>query len=910
MENKRRSGRALVIQLGKESIRIAKTSLGASSGQFQAAVSVPTPEGAVEDGVIRAPEALREALRAALAAPELRRVRRAVFSLCTTQVISERVTIPAVPERRLGKLLESNMDLYFPVDTSEYRLVWQTVGTETDADGRENLTVQLWAVPRGMLARYYALANACGLSVAGIDYFGSGAAAAVGVSFPGRAPRRSARAARGAARRESARAAGGSGAATAVLERAETQEEEPTALYLLAEPEHLVMTFAREGQVKLQRVLQRGGGDGELTEAQMVLEYYRSMDGGRDSRVTGLACGALAGDGEYLARLGEALGLPVGVWSCPQGAEWCVCLGAARGALEFGAPEMNRPGGAGRHLGQAWQYALVLAGGAALALTLILTFGAKALWGATLDGLESTERTLRLQAAQNEGNANRYYEYLTLSQNYSGDWDALFQSLRTYNDNLALMLDELERVLPTTTSVTSIGIADEGLGLQFACSSKEEAAYLIMALRKLDYATLDAISDLTVGPGVSAQSMLPSLAAREAANAQALLEAQNAAGKGGSEEPPAQGSGLDLATLLQIMQAASEGSGSADYGDILEYALDNGLITMEDLEKAVMSLSPEELTALEEAYGKLPAVDYTMDELVARAAFEQRKAAMSDMLSNDPIAQYRFFMAFRKDITERPAGEEILFNYIAKDLGDNRELLLQVMGGDAEAADRAVPILVAAVTKDEETLAAAEELIRTDPSLARRYSYYLAVELGLQEKVDDPGGIDTDTLISDIQTGNRPDSEDPDAVDRAIDSVVDSIAPGLSELLPGSGGDPGGDSPGGDDPGGSSGSAGELDVEDLLKIFEMLGGSGNVSQIPGDVLSELLGLVQNQGGSLFPSTADPGTSVTPGGQTEQPTDERIYFSVALGYKPALIEAELVRKGLSYGDKLEQLEVLK
>lgn len=899
MDNKRRSGRALVIQLDNENIRIARMNLG-SAAQFQECTVVSTPEGAVEDGVIRAPEVLQEALAAALAAPEFRRVRRVVFSLCTTQVISERVTIPAVPERRLGKLLESNMDMYFPVDIKDYHLVWKTVGREKDEDGKDNLSVQLWAVPNAMLVRYYALANACGLSVVGIDYCGSSLVSAVGASFSARQSRKGAKAAR-AAQKNTAPAGDGHGTATAVLERPATQEaEEPSSLYLLAEPEHLVMTFVQDGQVKLQRVLLRDGAGGEMTEAQMVLEYYRSMDGGRDSEVGGVACGAMAGNGDYVARLGEALNLPVETWNCQQGPEWCVCLGAARGTLEFGVPSMNRPGGVSTQLGQAWQYALVLVGGAAFVLTLLLTFGTNALWKTGLDGLKATERALQLQAAQNQGNAARYREYLEHSENYSQDWDALFRSLRTYNDNLTLMLDELEGVLPADTSVTGIAIASEGLGLQFACSGKEEAAYLIIALRSLQYATLDGISDLTVGPGTTAGAMLPSLAGRVPAYA----------GNSSTEAPPQQGSGYDLETLLRIMELASQGSGSSDYSDILDYAISSGLITRGDLEQAVMSLTPEELDALEAAYGLLPDISYTMDELVAQASYDQRKNALSTMLSTDPIAQYRFFKAFQKDM-ERPAGTEILYGRIAGDLNAHQDLLYNVLTGDKSAVEAAIPVVVDIVTKDEETLTASENLIRTDASLARRYTYYLAVELGLQEEIDGVGGIDIDSIIDDIQTGNRPESEDPDKVDEAIESIVDSLVPGLGDLLPGTKPGSGNEKPGsGDEKPGSGnekpGTDGTLDKDMLNWLLENLQKNNGSSSVPSDVLSGLLdGILNGGGSSLFP-----GGTNTPGSQPTVPVDDRIYFSVALGYKPALIEAELERKGLSYEDKLGQLEVLK
>lgn len=949
MDNKRRSGRALVIQLGKENIRAAKVNLGSAAPQLQATSTAATPAGAVEDGVIRDQEALQGALKNILSAPEFRGVRRVVFSLCTTQVISERVTIPAVPERRLDKLLEANMDMYFPVDTNDYHLVWEVVDTAEDEDGKKEQTIQLWAVPRAIVARYYGLANACGLSVAAIDYCGHSLVSAVGASFTAQALRKGAKqakAGRTAGRkkeaRQAAQAANGSGAggqaATAVLEQTDVREAEPTDLYLLAEPEHLVMTFVRGGQVRLQRILLRGGDGGELSEARMVLEYYRSMEGGRDSRVEGEACGALADDVGYLNKLNTALGVPVRSWVCQQGPEWCVCLGASRLGPDFGIAEMNHPGGVSKQLGQAWQYAVFLAGAAALAAVVLLTVGSTALWNATLDGLRSSERSLQLQAAQNEGNAQRYYDYESLYNSYSSDWDAVFTNLRTYNDNLVYMLAELETVLPTSTSVTGIGIANEGLGLQFACSSKEEAAYLIIALRNLKYATLDNISDLTVGPGVSAQSMLPSLSAKEAADAQAaLLAAQQAAQNSGQEAPPTEGSSGgtdDLELLLRIMELAQASSGSGtgsatmDLADLLQLAMDEGLITEADLKEAVENLTPEQLKALEEAYGNPPSTSYTLDELMETAALEQREAALGTMLTEDPIALYWFYTLFRED-TRRPTSKQILFKKIAADLYDNADAMKGIASGDPDAVEEAVPVLLGILTKDEETLTATEDLIRSDESLAGRYAYYLAVEMGLQEKIDGVGSIDMERLMQDIQTGNRPETGDPDKVDEAIDSIVDSLLPGLTQddindlLNGGETGDPGNsDGPtdeqlnallgllnGSGSTGSGSGSGG-LSAGDWSALLGLLNGNGSGGNgVSDDVLGGLLdSLLNGGGGSLFPSGGETSGGENSGGGTSAPADDRIYFSVALGYRAELIAQEKERKGLIYEDKLSKLEV--
>ena len=54
------SGKALAIQLGREQSRIALVSAG---GDVLHSAVVPTPAGAVEDGMIRNPDAIRDLLK-------------------------------------------------------------------------------------------------------------------------------------------------------------------------------------------------------------------------------------------------------------------------------------------------------------------------------------------------------------------------------------------------------------------------------------------------------------------------------------------------------------------------------------------------------------------------------------------------------------------------------------------------------------------------------------------------------------------------------------------------------------------------------------------------------------------------------------------------------------------------------
>ena len=878
---KKLSGRAMVIELDSAEIRIAQVQLGASAPKIQQSSVLSTPLGAVEDGAILDPEALRGSLQAVLSAPEWLRVRKVVFSLCSTQVLSDTTTIPFMSDRQIDKMLTSNQDMYFPVDMNDYHLVWAHAGETQDESGKPAMSIRLWAVPKALLVRYYSLANELGLSVEAIDYCGNSFASSIGVSYaPSAVLRRSRKhVARHFSLTKSKRETGRrlrrkvqtptepqtTAASVAVAGDPEKDADffEDTTLHLLVKPDFLLMTFVQSGQVKLQRMVQRGGSySSELSEIQMALEFYNTTQENRYGAVQAI----LYGGQEYADWLEGTMGIPAQDADEQVNSEWCLCFGASHTVLDFGIPSMNQPKSA-KIASQAWQYLLLLCGGLLLVGTLTVTLGSRVVWETTINGLEENRDAAQLQAAQGAGNAQRYYDYQSAYQAYSTDWDSLFSSLQTYNDNLSLMFDELEALLPTTTSVTEIGIAEEGLALQLACPTKEEAAYVLLALRySMQYGDLNSISDLTVGPGVSALEVLPSLnQAFGEPQGQDEMPADAEGAQGEPEAPPTEGSQYDIGTLLEIMEQASQATGSTDYAVILAYALENDLISREELEDALLNLTPEQLAALEAVYGTTGTTSYTLDELLEDATAAQREEALRTMLTEDPIALYQFFQAFREDIY-RPAGTEILFNYISDDIW-NSDFGSAMMSGNTDSLEDVLPEVLDILTKDEATLSATERLIQTDDDLARKLAYYLALEMGLDPDPDtgssgSSGSIDIDGLVDDIINGNLP--EDDEALDDALSSLTEN----------------------------------GLTIEDLLEIMQgQQSGNDNTPGI-GDILGGL------DIGNIFAPDDGAENPV----ESQEPADTRIYVTVTIGYSEELIQQELERKGLTYDEKLPELEV--
>lgn len=582
MSKQKLSGRALVVQITEREIRIAQMTLGSDAISTQ--VILPTPPNAVEDGQLVGLDALRDAMEPVLRQGLFRRCRKVVFSLCSTQVISESVTVPAVKkQQRLGQMLLANMDEYFPIDPGEYQLSWETVGVEAREDAR-HLRVQLWAVPRAMLHRYYALANSMGLSVAAVDFCGHSHATAVDADF-----------------------------ALPKHAKSSADTDDGVCLYINAESELLLLTFVHNGQVKLQRLLQRGySQQDDLNEAGIVLDYFSAMPG-RARLTSAVLSGGQAKEAGLAPALASLLNVPVEMAETDYGAQWLLCQGAALTALDFGDPELNHITGARAPINRAWQYGLVFLGGAALTASVLLLLTSKLSWSTEMDGLRAQQDRLTALAQQNAGCAENYHNYSSMYDAYSADWDTVFDSVRTYNDNLELVLDELEAKLPKKSTVTALSTTELCLAAQVAFQSKEDAAYFLVALRDVPFMTLNTVSSLTIGPkeAYSPDKMIAALyeeAGKESPVPGTEESAADSTEESSTEEPPTEG-GYSLDELFPNASNGITGKMIKDVLPLLRAAgVDEATIQKIEsyadmMEKVGMTISPDNLDFLQ---GLLP----------------------------------------------------------------------------------------------------------------------------------------------------------------------------------------------------------------------------------------------------------------------------------------------------------------
>lgn len=713
------SGKVLSIRLGRDETQLVL--LGKDS-QILYHTAVATPAGAVEDGMIRDMEAVRSMLKAALTTAELKRVRQCVFSLTTTQVITDTITTPDLPMAKIEKLIQANMDMYFPVDMREYHLVWQPVGPAKKENGLKEMAVQLWAVPIAMVTGYYTVANACGLSVLAIDYCGNSIATAVGATFsrPSKAPKAKKKLDLNAEitigkKKKKEEAPEKSGEPEAPAYAADTD------LHLTLERDILGMTFVQGGQVVMQRFIQCGDNPAyQFGELAMMLEYYRSLDAGRGSFITGIVSGTLSTDELLICDLADMLGIPLTNLTVNYEPQLMLCLGASRTTEDFGVADMNNPNSARKQLGsQLWQYALVLAGGAALIVVLMFTLSARLVWDANISSLESTQRSLQIQAQKYAGYADNYKAYSTLYDNYEEDWNTVFRELRTYNDNLVRVMQELEDTLPKNSSVIKLEIAPDGLNVQFACETKEEAAALIMDLRELKYADLIAISSLQGGGGGAATHY----------------------GSGEGEEAPTEGSNsLTSADRESVIDC------------IIRTTNDNKVWEVQ------MALTDAQAESINVVYGRLPSTKFTSLETLKtekEPTNPNRSSAIYEMFTSNHYCINRFLPMIEEDLG-RP--EPILTHLLMDDLmaDENSDILNAIVAGHIESGAKAKEYnerLTKMLIKSEERIAATEALMATDETMERWLIYYLEVELNVTREEKIPY-LDMVEVVDDLAAGS------------------------------------------------------------------------------------------------------------------------------------------------------------
>lgn len=162
----------LGIEIGASKIRICEEDYKTKNPRVYCSVSVQTPQGTVNDGILNVNEELVSVIRGALQENRIK-TKQIVFSMSSTKIASREIVIPFVKENKVKDLIKANASDYFPVDLEQYEIGHSIVDTLENENGTKQYKALVYAVPKIMTAGYFQLAQAMGCNVAALDYGGN-----------------------------------------------------------------------------------------------------------------------------------------------------------------------------------------------------------------------------------------------------------------------------------------------------------------------------------------------------------------------------------------------------------------------------------------------------------------------------------------------------------------------------------------------------------------------------------------------------------------------------------------------------------------------------------------------------------------------------------------------------------------
>ncbi|MCH5332570.1 MAG: hypothetical protein J1D89_01310 [Agathobacter sp.] len=163
------AGRVLSIEVEQSVTRVVEMDYGVKSPRIYNAFSFETPPGTLNEEGMTVNDSIVGLMRQGLTQNGIH-TNKAIFALASSRIASKEVMIPTVKDNKIKQVLLANSKEYFPVDLSQYELVYRIMERMKE---EKQLKLMVFAVPRALLMSCQQLAKAWGFQLVGVDYSGN-----------------------------------------------------------------------------------------------------------------------------------------------------------------------------------------------------------------------------------------------------------------------------------------------------------------------------------------------------------------------------------------------------------------------------------------------------------------------------------------------------------------------------------------------------------------------------------------------------------------------------------------------------------------------------------------------------------------------------------------------------------------
>ena len=496
--------RLLSIYISSEVIRVVDaTRKSATNITVNSVDEVSTPAGSFDDGYITDVLEIASAIRGKIIGKAGKA--KAIFTISSKKIASKEVVIPFVNgTKKINSVLNANSSEYFPMSTTgEFIFAYNVMETFQDDEGKK-IRVNAVAAPKDLVEGYYEIADELKLSVYDIDYVGNSVQQLLKLQMSNNendtnlvlqiekdATFVNIMAGKDIILQRSV-PYGKNAVINSIMEIKKLTEKE--AIELLRDKDRMDRSVTDEEYSEAVRYL--------ISSIGRIVEYHRSRNPERI--IDGIK---VFGEGASIAGIDEVLRQELGAevtrfntlngikvsqksyLSADQALRFLACFGAVLNPIGLKIQSGKTKEASSAMLDK------ILYGIIALAAVVMIGICA---WYQIKFVLKKADVDFKKQQISNlqiaEDIANKYQDTLNAYNTVKTFTDT------THTNNVVLLqfMNDLERILPTGTTINALSASDGAVSFNVSSTSKEAVADFIVELKKLDYVASFSIPAISV----------------------------------------------------------------------------------------------------------------------------------------------------------------------------------------------------------------------------------------------------------------------------------------------------------------------------------------------------------------------------------------------------------------------------
>lgn len=163
----------LSVYIGNNRIRVCEMIKNSAKNVIlNSAVEIPTPEGSIEDGLLVDVEAIAKVINEEIKSKALKE-KKLVFCITSKKIATKEILVPFMKKtHKIQEIVDACASDYFPMSNVEDYVYAYSVLEKVVIEDMKKLRISAIATPKNMVQSYYDLAEALGMPIESIDYFG------------------------------------------------------------------------------------------------------------------------------------------------------------------------------------------------------------------------------------------------------------------------------------------------------------------------------------------------------------------------------------------------------------------------------------------------------------------------------------------------------------------------------------------------------------------------------------------------------------------------------------------------------------------------------------------------------------------------------------------------------------------